>query len=69
MRKHHGQRAAFAVRVLTAWSYAVRALAALVLPGHSSRRYLWHAYHSLFPARGEGLRESARELNRGRGEP
>lgn len=69
MRKHHGQLAAFAVRVLTAWSYAVRALAALVLPGHSSRRYLWHAYHSLFPGRGEGLRESARELNRSRGEP
>ena len=32
MRKHHGRAAALAVRVLTAWSYAVRALAATVLP-------------------------------------
>jgi len=69
MRKHHGRTAALAVRVLTAWSYALRALAALVLPGHSPRRYAWHAYHSLFPARGEGLRESAAALNRGPGEP
>ncbi len=32
MRKHHGAAAALAVRVLTAWSYALRALAATVLP-------------------------------------
>ena len=37
MRKHHSPAAARAVRWLTAWSYAVRALAALVLPGHSGR--------------------------------
>ncbi|MGH2978104.1 MAG: glycosyltransferase family 2 protein [Solirubrobacterales bacterium] len=67
MRKHHGRAAALVVRALTAWSYALRALAALVLPGHSSRRYGRHAYHSLFPARGEGLREAADELNRRRG--
>jgi N-acetylglucosaminyl-diphospho-decaprenol L-rhamnosyltransferase len=65
MRKHHGRLAALAVRVLTAWAYAVRALAALVLPGHSARRYAWHAYHSLFPARGEGLREAAEAADRG----
>jgi GT2 family glycosyltransferase len=59
MRKHHGVLAALAVRGLTAWSYAVRALVALVLPRHSARRYARHAYHSLFPARGEGLREAA----------
>jgi len=64
VRKHHGRLAALAVRVLTAWAYAVRALAALVLPGHSARRYGRHAYHSLFPARGEGLREAAEEQNR-----
>ena len=32
MRMHHDPVAALAVRVLTAWSYAVRALAATVLP-------------------------------------
>jgi len=56
MRKHHGRGAALAVRLLTAWTYALRALAALVLPRHSPRRYARHAYHSLFPGRGEGLR-------------
>jgi N-acetylglucosaminyl-diphospho-decaprenol L-rhamnosyltransferase len=64
VRKHHGRPAALAVRWLTAWAYALRALAALVLPGHSAKRYALHAYHSLFPARGEGLREAAGELNR-----
>jgi N-acetylglucosaminyl-diphospho-decaprenol L-rhamnosyltransferase len=56
MRKHHGRVSALAVRLLTAWAYALRALAALVLPRHSARRYARHAYHSLFPNRGEGLR-------------
>jgi N-acetylglucosaminyl-diphospho-decaprenol L-rhamnosyltransferase len=69
VRKHHGRGAAFAVRALTAWAYALRALAALVLPGHSARRYAWHAYHSLFPSHGKGLREAAADLNRSRGEP
>jgi hypothetical protein len=67
VRKHHGRLPALAVRALTAWSYAVRALAAVVLPGHSARRYAWHAYHSLFPGRGEGLREAADQVNRKRG--
>jgi N-acetylglucosaminyl-diphospho-decaprenol L-rhamnosyltransferase len=66
VRKHHGRAAALAVRALTAWAYALRALVALVLPGHSAGRYAWHAYHSLFPARGEGLREAADDLNRTR---
>jgi N-acetylglucosaminyl-diphospho-decaprenol L-rhamnosyltransferase len=64
MRKHAGLAAALAVRVLTAWAYALRALAALFLPRHSARRYASHAYHSLFPGRGEGLREAAEEFNR-----
>jgi N-acetylglucosaminyl-diphospho-decaprenol L-rhamnosyltransferase len=64
MRKHHGAAAAAFVRVLTAWAYAVRALAALALPGHSPRRYASHAYHSLFPGRGEGIREAAGARNR-----
>ena len=40
MRKHHGAAAALAVRVLTAWSYAVRALAATVAPRPARRRLL-----------------------------
>jgi N-acetylglucosaminyl-diphospho-decaprenol L-rhamnosyltransferase len=67
VRKHEGGASAAAVRVLTAWTYALRALAALVLPRHSPRRYARHAYHSLFPGRGEGIREAAEELNRRKG--
>ncbi|MHB8235718.1 MAG: glycosyltransferase [Solirubrobacteraceae bacterium] len=63
MRKHHSAVAALAVRLLTAWPYALRALAALVLPGHSPRRYWRHVTASLWPARGEGLREAAARYN------
>jgi GT2 family glycosyltransferase len=59
MRKHHGPLAALLVRLLTAWTYGVRALVSLVLPGRDARRYAMHAYHSLFPSRGEGIREMA----------
>jgi N-acetylglucosaminyl-diphospho-decaprenol L-rhamnosyltransferase len=65
MRKHHSRAAALAVRVLTTWSYAVRAVAALVLPGHSAARYWRHVTATLWPARGEGLREAADDYNRG----
>jgi N-acetylglucosaminyl-diphospho-decaprenol L-rhamnosyltransferase len=68
MRKHHSSGAARAVRWLTAWSYAVRALAALALPGHSARRYWRHVTATLRPQRGEGLREAAEEHNRGAGD-
>lgn len=64
MRKHHSAGAARAVRWLTAWSYALRALVAVVLPGHSPRRYWRHVTATLWPARGEGLREAAEEYNR-----
>jgi GT2 family glycosyltransferase len=64
MRKHHSPAAARAVRWLTAWSYALRALAALVLPGHSSARYRRHVTATLRPQRGEGLREAAARYNR-----
>ncbi len=66
MRKHHSPGAARAVRWLTAWSYAVRAAAALVLPGHSPRRYWRHVTATLWPARGRGLREAADAYNRSR---
>jgi GT2 family glycosyltransferase len=65
MRKHHSAGAAAAVRWITAANYALRALAALVLPGHEARRYWRHVTATLFPARGEGLREAAAEWNRG----
>ncbi|HUH80855.1 MAG TPA: glycosyltransferase [Solirubrobacteraceae bacterium] len=63
MRKHHSPAAARAVRWLTALAYAERALAALVLPGHSARRYLAHVRATVRPGRGEGLREAAERLN------
>jgi N-acetylglucosaminyl-diphospho-decaprenol L-rhamnosyltransferase len=63
MRKHHSPAAARTVRWLTAWTYASRALAALVLPGHSPRRYWRHVTASLMPGRGEGLREAAARYN------
>ncbi|HXR28083.1 MAG TPA: glycosyltransferase [Solirubrobacteraceae bacterium] len=65
MRKHHSAAAARAVRWLTAWSYAVRALAALAIPGHAPARYWRHVSATLHPQRGEGLREAAAEYNRG----
>jgi GT2 family glycosyltransferase len=52
------------VRWLTAWAYAVRAAAALVLPGHDPRRYWRHVRATLHPDEGEGLREAAERHNR-----
>jgi len=64
MRKHHSAAAARAVRWLTAWAYALRALAAMVLPGHSAARYRRHVSATLHPRRGESLREAAERYNR-----
>jgi GT2 family glycosyltransferase len=57
MRKHHSRAAALAVRALTAWAYAARALAAAFLPGRPAGVYWAHARQALCPARGEGLRD------------
>jgi N-acetylglucosaminyl-diphospho-decaprenol L-rhamnosyltransferase len=65
MRKHHSARSALAVRYLTAWTYALRAFAAIFLPGHDPRRYWRHVTATLRPDRGEGLREAALDYNRG----
>jgi GT2 family glycosyltransferase len=59
MRKHHGHFAALTVRLLTAWSYALRALAATVVPRRSPRIMWTHAHQALFPSRGESLRDRA----------
>lgn len=65
MRKHHSALAALLVRWLTAWTYALRALAAYALPRHDPRRYWQHVRATLHPERGEGLREAAADWNRG----
>jgi GT2 family glycosyltransferase len=59
MRKHHGGGAALAVRLLTAWTYALRALAAAVLPKHPTKVYWAHARQALLPGRGESIRDQA----------
>jgi N-acetylglucosaminyl-diphospho-decaprenol L-rhamnosyltransferase len=64
MRKHHGPVAAAVVRWLTAWSYAVRALAALVLPGRRAGWYWLHARKALRLGEEKGLREAAEDYNR-----
>jgi N-acetylglucosaminyl-diphospho-decaprenol L-rhamnosyltransferase len=62
MRKHHGQPAALAVRVLTAWTYALRALAAAILPNRPAPIFWAHARQALLPGRGESLRDRARSV-------
>jgi N-acetylglucosaminyl-diphospho-decaprenol L-rhamnosyltransferase len=64
LRKHLGPTRAALLRPLLAWPYLLRALAALVLPGHSPRRYWLHARQALLPSRGEGIREAAEAYNR-----
>ena len=59
MRKHHGRGAALTVRVLTAWTYALRALAATALPNRSASVMWAHARQALLPNRGESLRDRA----------
>ena len=64
LRKHLGGTRAFLLRPVLAWPYLLRALAALVLPGHSPRRYWLHARQALVPDEGEGIREAAEAYNR-----
>ncbi len=64
LRKHLGRVRAVLLRPLLAWPYLLRALAALVLPGHSPRRYWLHARQALMPGRGDGIREAAEAYNR-----
>jgi N-acetylglucosaminyl-diphospho-decaprenol L-rhamnosyltransferase len=65
MRKHHSPAAAATVRVLSAWTYGVRAAAAAVMEEQDPARYARHAYYSLAPSRGEGLAEAAARFNAG----
>src|SRR5262249_31795970 len=58
LRKHLGPAQGFLLRPLLAWPYLLRAAAALLLPGHSARRYWIHARQAMMPGRGEGIREA-----------
>jgi GT2 family glycosyltransferase len=64
LRKHQGPVVAALLRPLLAFPYLLRALAAAVLPRHSSRVYLRHARQALAPGRGDGIREAAVAYNR-----
>jgi GT2 family glycosyltransferase len=59
MRKHRGRVAALTVRLLTAWSYTLRALAATVLPDRPAKIFWAHARQALFPSHGESIRDRA----------
>jgi GT2 family glycosyltransferase len=59
MRKHHDPAAALTVRALTAWSYAVRAIVATLLPEQPAATYGAHARQALFPHQGRSLRDRA----------
>jgi N-acetylglucosaminyl-diphospho-decaprenol L-rhamnosyltransferase len=61
MQKHHGPGAARAVRWLTAWTYAARALAAILIPSQPAKVYRAHARQALHPERGESLRDRAEQ--------
>jgi GT2 family glycosyltransferase len=63
MRKHHSAVAAFAVRVLSAWTFGWRSVRALPRPP-DRRRHARQAVAALLPGRGEGLAEAAERLNR-----
>ena len=63
MRKHHSAAARFAARLLWTWAYAIRALAALMLPGRDARPLWLHARQELMPRRDEGLREAVERFN------
>ena len=65
MRKHHGRAAALAVRLLTAWSYGVRALAAVVMPSRPAEVYWVHARQALRPGRGTSIRDRTGDSGRG----
>ena len=63
MRKHHSRAGTAIARLLWAWSYVPRAVAATFLPGHDARRYWLHARQALRPSQGEGMREAAEAYN------
>ncbi len=67
MRKHHGLAAAWTVRLLTAWAYALRAVAATFMPNQPSRVYWAHARQVLLPRQGKSIRDRVEGVDPGRG--
>ncbi|HZG48075.1 MAG TPA: glycosyltransferase family 2 protein [Thermoleophilaceae bacterium] len=65
-RKHGMHATRFVWRLCWVWSYLVRAVAALALPGRDPQRYLLHARQELLPGRGAGIREAAEAYNAAR---
>lgn len=59
MRKHGNPVSAFAVRVLTAWTYAMRTLAAVFMRSAPTGIYRAHTKQALFPYSGESIRDRA----------
>jgi N-acetylglucosaminyl-diphospho-decaprenol L-rhamnosyltransferase len=65
MRKLHSRPAALACRLLWAWSYVPRAVAAIFIGGRSAGYYWLHARRALRPkGGGEGMAEAAEAYNR-----
>ena len=63
MRKHHSRGVSLLARLLWAWSYVPRAIAAVFVSGHDPSWYWLHARRALRPSRGEGMREAAEAYN------
>jgi N-acetylglucosaminyl-diphospho-decaprenol L-rhamnosyltransferase len=63
MRKHHSRPVAFATRLLWAWSYVPRAIAAMFMRDQDPGWYWLHARRALRPSHGEGMREAAEAYN------
>ena len=59
MQKHGNPVSAFAVRILTAWTYGLRTFAAVFMPGAPTGIYRAHTRQALFPYSGESIRDRA----------
>jgi N-acetylglucosaminyl-diphospho-decaprenol L-rhamnosyltransferase len=57
MNKHSSRPAAFMVRLLTAWAYFWRTIAATLIPNAPTRIYWAHARQALFPYSGVSIRD------------
>ena len=57
MKKHGSRPAALAVRLLTAWAYFWRTVAATVIPNAPTHVYWAHTRQALLPHRGESIRD------------
>jgi GT2 family glycosyltransferase len=63
MSKHHSAIVGLLCRLLWAWSYVPRAIAAAFTSEHDPAWYWLHARRALRPSVGEGMREAAEAYN------